>query len=134
MKSLSTTIPLTLAIGGLVAALSVVLPFEAMSKTSWLIGALAAAVTGAIVLTLKVAIAAPTSMTGTAAMKAVLTAQMLSIMVRLIAVGLGAFVLKNAELSPVMFVFAFALVSLGQQFLEAKSLLARSPVKSGVTQ
>jgi uncharacterized membrane protein len=133
VKSLSSTLPLTLAIGGLAAALSLVLPFEASSKTSWLIGALAAAGTGAIVLTLKLLVAGPSSLKGTAAMKAVLTAQMLSFFVRLIAVGLGAFVLKQNELSPIMFVFSFALVSLGQQFLEAKALLARNPVKSEVT-
>ncbi|MFT3713726.1 MAG: hypothetical protein QM817_39205 [Archangium sp.] len=132
MKSLSATLPLTLAIGGLAAALSLVLPFEASSKTSWLIGALAAAFTGALVLTLKLLVAGPSStgtMSGAAAMKSVLTAQMLSIFVRLIAVGLGAFLLKQNELSPIMFVFAFALVSLGQQFLEARALLARTPVK-----
>jgi hypothetical protein len=130
VKSLTSTLPLTLAIGGLAAAAALVLPFEAGSKTSWLIGALAAAVTGAVVLTLKLAVAAPSTMTGAAAMKAVLTAQMLSLFVRLIAVGVGAFVLKQNELSPIMFVFSFALVSLGQQFLEAKSLLARAPAKS----
>lgn len=133
MKSLTTTLPLTLAIGGLVAALSLVLPFEQASQTSWLIGALVAAGTGAIVLTLKLMLAAPSSATGMAAMKAVLTAQMLAIFVRLIAVGAGAFALKGGEFSPIMFVFAFALASLGQQFLEARSLLARNPVKSEVT-
>ncbi|MBL8912528.1 MAG: hypothetical protein JNM17_17680 [Archangium sp.] len=125
MKSLTTTLPLTIAIGGAVAALSLVLPFEAASKTSWLIGALIAAFTGAIVLALKLMLAGPASIKGTAAMKAVLTAQMLSLFVRIIAVGVGAFALKNAELSPIMFVFSFALVSMGQQFVEAKSLLAR---------
>jgi hypothetical protein len=128
MKSLTTTLPLTLAIAGLVAGLLVVLPFEQASSVSWLIGALSAAVVGAVVLVLKLTVASP-SLTGTAAMKALLTAQVLSFFVRLIAVGVGAVLLLQSERSPVMFVFSFALASLGQQFLEARSLLARNPVK-----
>lgn len=129
MKSLNTMLPLTLALGGVVAALAFVLPIEAGSRTSALIGALVASALGAIALVLKTQLGK--GLTGTAALKVTMTTLGLSFMLRLMAVGLGAVVLKqNPELSPFAFVIAFFVVSLSQQVLETRSLLSSAtPVK-----
>lgn len=124
MKSLATTLPVTLALGGLVGAVVAVLPLEAADRTSALIGALAAAVLGAVVLVLKTQLAGA-GLKGTAAIKALVTAQGLSFLLRLIVVGVGAFALRGA-LSPIAYVIAFFAVSLPQQALETKSLLKGS--------
>lgn len=122
-------LPLTLALGGVVAALAFVLPIEAGSRTSALIGALVASALGAIALVLKTQLGK--GLTGTAALKVTMTTLGLSFMLRLMAVGLGAVVLKqNPELSPFAFVIAFFVVSLSQQVLETRSLLSSAtPVK-----
>jgi hypothetical protein len=121
VKSLSSTLPLTLALAGLVGAVVAVLPLEHVERTSGFIGVLAAAVLGAVVLVLKTQLGA-LSLTGTAALKALMTAQGLSFLLRLIVVGVGAFALK-ADSSPMAFVIAFFAVSLPQQALETRALL-----------
>ena len=129
MKSLNTMLPLTLALGGVVAALAFVLPMDVGSRTSALIGALVASVLGAVALVLKTQLGK--GLTGTAALKVTMTTLGLSFMLRLMAVGLGAVVIKqNPELSPFAFVIAFFVVSLSQQVLETRSLLSSAtPVK-----
>lgn len=126
MKSLSTTLPVTLAIAGVVGALVSVLPLEAAERTSAFIGALAAGVLGAVVLVLKTQLGG-LGLKGQAAFKALMTAQGLSFFLRLIVVGVGAFALKG-ELSPMAYVLSFFAVSLPQQALETRALL------SGTTQ
>ncbi len=123
-------LPMTLALGGLVAALVFVLPLEATDRTTWLVGSLVSALIGALAMVIKTQLSGD-GLTGTAAMKALITAQGLTFMLRLIALGVGALAVKQAGLSPMTFVVAFFLVSLSQQVLETRSLLsARHPVKS----
>jgi hypothetical protein len=130
VKSLSTTLPLTLALGGLVALLVFVLPLDAGDRTSAWIGTLVASLLGAVALVIKTQFSGM-GLTGTAAMKALVTAQGLAFMLRLIAVGVGAVSLKQHEaLSPMAFVIAFFVVSLSQQALETRSLLAGTTRKS----
>jgi hypothetical protein len=125
VKSLATTLPVTLALGGLVGALVAVLPLEAADRTSAFIGALAAALLGAVVLALKTQLGG-LGLKGTAAIKALVTAQGLSFLLRLIVVGVGAFALRGGELSPIAYVISFFAVSLPQQALETQSLLRGS--------
>lgn len=127
MKSLATTLPLTLALGGLVGAVAAVLPLEAADRTSAFLGALAAAALGAVVLVLKTQLGGR-GLQGTAALKALVTAQGLAFLLRLSVVGVGAFALRG-ELSPIAYVIAFFAVSLPQQALETKSLLCGSPTQ-----
>lgn len=129
MKSLNTMLPLTLALGGVVAALAFVLPIDVGSRTSALIGALVASGLGAVALVLKTQLGK--GLTGTAALKVTMTTLGLSFMLRLMAVGLGAVVLKqHPPLSVFAFVIAFFVVSLSQQVLETRSLLSlATPVK-----
>ena len=130
MKALTTTLPLTLALGGLVALLVFVLPLDAGDRTSAWIGALVASLLGAVALVIKTQFSGM-GLTGTAAMKALVTAQGLAFMLRLIAVGVGAVSLKqNEALSPMAFVIAFFVVSLSQQALETRSLLTGATRKS----
>lgn len=122
-------LPLTLALGGVVAALAFVLPLEAGTQTSALIGALVASVLGAVAMVLKTQLGR--GLTGNSALKALMTAQGLAFMLRLLAVGLGAIMIKQDEaLSSMAFVIAFFVVTLGQQLLETRSLLSGVKVKS----
>jgi len=128
MKSLSTMLPLTLALGGVVAALAFVLPLDTSSRDSALLGALIASAAGAVTMVLKNLLGK--GLTGNAALKALMTAQGLSFLLRLLAIGLGAIVVRqNEALSAMAFVIAFFVVSLGQQALETRSLLSGSKVK-----
>jgi hypothetical protein len=121
---------LTLALGGLVALLVFVLPLDAGDRTSAWIGTLVASLLGAVALVIKTQFSGM-GLTGTAAMKALVTAQGLAFMLRLIAVGVGAVSLKqNESLSPMAFVIAFFVVSLSQQALETRSLLTGTTRKS----
>lgn len=130
MKKLSTMLPLTIALGGVVAALVFVLPLDAAGQTSWLIGSLVSSLLGALALVVKTQLA-PQGVSGAAALKGLLAGQGLAFMLRLMAVGVGAVALKQAELSPFAFVISFFVVSLAQQVLETRSLLAATnPVKS----
>lgn len=122
-------LPLTLALGGVVAALAVVLPLDAGTQTSALIGALVASVLGAVAMVLKTQLGR--GLSGNSALKALMTAQGLAFMLRLLAVGLGAIMIKQDEaLSSMAFVIAFFVVTLGQQLLETRSLLSGVKVKS----
>lgn len=130
MKSFLQKLPLTLALGGLAAAVTLVLRFEPAERSAWLVGCLTAAVLGALTLLLKTTLTGM-GLTGAAALKALMTAQMLTFFLRLLVVGVGAFGTQQNDLSPVYFVIAFFVVSLAQQVLETRSLLsARHPVKS----
>ena len=127
MKSLTLTLPLTLGIGALVAAVVFAFPLGD-AQTPWLIGSLVSAVVGGLTLTVKSLLSAP-DLKGAAALRALLTAQGLAFMLRLIAVGVGAFAMHSNGLSPMPFVVSFFVVSLAQQVLETKSLLSTHPTK-----
>lgn len=130
MKTFLHKLPLTLALGGIAAAVVLVLKLEPVDQTSWLIGCLVGSLFGVITLFLKTQFTT-LGLTGNAALKALMAAQGLTFMLRIIAVGVGAFATKQNGLSPVLFVVSFFVVSLAQQVLETKSLLAaRNPVKS----
>ncbi len=120
-------LPLTLALGALVAALVFVLPLGD-GQTSWLVGALVSAVVGALTLSVKSLLSTP-GLSGAAALKALLTAQGLAFMLRLVAVAIGAFALVQNGQSAMPFVISFFVVSLAQQVLETRSLLATQPTK-----
>lgn len=127
MKSLTTMLPLTIGIGALVAAMVFVFPMGE-GQTPWLIGSLLSAVIGALTLTVKSLLSTP-DLKGTAALRALLTAQGLAFMLRLMAVGVGAFAMNANGLSPMQFVISFFVVSLAQQVLETRSLLTTHPTK-----
>lgn len=128
--TLLKTIPQTFALGGLVAAAAFLISFPREDQMSWAIGAITAGVVGVLAFVLKTQLAPP-GLTGSAAMKGLLAAQGISFMFRLVAVGLGAVVVKDRGLPFVGFVLSFAVVSLAQQVLETRTLLAaRNPVKS----
>lgn len=136
MKSLSFNVSLAIAIGGLVAAMALVFPWAQENANPWLIGCIVASVLGGVVLVVKANLIG-LNVSGAAAVRAVLTAQVAGLVLRVVGVGLGAVVMVKAEWSPMAFVIPFFLVSLAQQALEMKSLLAirnpAQPVKSEVT-
>ena len=129
MKPLNTMLLLTLALGGLVAAVALVLPMDDSTRTSALIGTGVASLVGAVAMVVKTQLGK--GLTGTNALKAVMTGQGLAFMFRLLAVALGAVVIKqDAALSAMSFVIGFFVVSLCQQALETHSLLSATKVKS----
>jgi hypothetical protein len=118
----------TVALSGLVGVCAMVLPLDEGTKTSALIGALAASVMGTLVIVLKTQLGK--GLTGAAALKVMMTSLGLTFMLRLLTVAMGAIVLKQSEsLSPIAFVIAFFISSLLQQLLEMRSLLGNLPVK-----
>ncbi|MDP1830271.1 MAG: hypothetical protein Q8L48_43805 [Archangium sp.] len=135
--TLSSKLALTLALGGVVAGVVSLLPMDEGSRDSGLIGAVVAAVLGAVTLVLKTQLGR--GLTGNGALKAMMTAQGLAFLLRLVAVGVGAVILKQNDTmsllsprgasSPFAFVIAFFAVSLAQQVLETKSLLAGATMK-----
>jgi len=125
MKNFTTSLLLTLVLGGVVAALTSVLPFDEAGRSAWWLGALIASVLGLFTFVIKTQLSG-NGLKGTAAMKALVTAQVLSFMLRLIAVGVGALALKLNEGAPMTFVIAFFIVSLAHQALETRSLLVKS--------
>lgn len=130
MKPLNTTLPLTLALGGVVAVGAVALPLEPDARASVLIGALVASLLGGLAMVLKT-LRSGEGMSGGAAVQSLLIAQASSFTLRLLGVAVGALALRQRGLSPVAFVIAFFIVSLAQQLLETRTLLASlTPVKS----
>lgn len=131
MKPLNSMLVSTLALGGVVGVLAMVLPMEEGMKTSALIGALAASVMGVLAIVLKTQLGK--GLTGAAALKVMMTSLGLTFMLRLLTVGLGAMVVKQDEaLSPFAFVIAFFVSSLLQQALETRSMLGSLPASAGV--
>lgn len=129
MKPLNAMLASTLALSGVVATCAMLLPLNQGARTSALVGALTAAALGALAIVLKTQLGK--GLTGTAALKVMMTSLGLTFMLRLFAVGLGALVLKQDEaLSPMAFVIAFFIASLGQQALETRSLLGGAKLNS----
>jgi hypothetical protein len=131
VKTLTTSLPATLAIGGIAASMVLVLPWAKENASAWLLGSLVAAILGAIVLVVKLQFTS-FGLTGTAAIKAVITAQVIGFFLRLVGVGVGVLAMKQNELSLFAFVVPFFVVSLSQQVLETRSLLSRGPAKPPV--
>ncbi len=128
MKTLNAMLASTVALSGLVGVCAMVLPLDEGTRTSALIGALAASVLGTLVIVLKTQLGK--GLTGAAALKVMMTALGLTFMLRLLTVAMGAIALKqNDSLSPIAFVIAFFISSLLQQLLETRSLLGNLPVK-----
>jgi hypothetical protein len=125
MKNFTTTMLITLALGAVVSGLTSVLPFDEAGRSAWWLGALIASVLGLLTLVIKTQLSGG-GLKGTAAMKALVTAQVLSFMLRLIAVGVGALALKLNDGSPMTFVIAFFIVSLAHQALETRTLLVKT--------
>ena len=128
MKPLSTQLLTTLAIAAAGAAVVMLLPLAGVAHDSALLGALGASLLGVVAMVLKTQLGK--GLTGNAALRALVTAQGLAFMLRLLAVGASAIVIKDSEaLSPAPFVITFFVVSLAQQALETRSLLAGATVK-----
>lgn len=131
MKSLTVPLSLVVLLGAVAAAVVWGAGFEADVRFSALVGVLAGSVLGLLALLVKLQLATRVT-EGVAGLKALLAAQGLSFLLRLLALGAGLVGLRFHEgSSPIAFVLAFFAVSLGQQALEMKSLLtARNPVTS----
>jgi hypothetical protein len=129
VKALSTRLPLTVALGGVVAVLAMLLPLEPLVRTSALIGAIASALVGAVAMVVKFRFSGE-GLKGPNAVGVLMLSQGLAFMLRLLVLGVGAIVLKlTATLDPSGFVIAFFVVALAQQALEARTLLSSAPVK-----
>jgi hypothetical protein len=133
VKSFGFSLGLSVLAGALVALGVAVFPLEAGLRSSAFLGVGVGAVIGVLSLIIKTQLVAllPGSRGG---LQAVLTGQVLTFLLRLLAVGAGALALHGDEQSsPVAFVLTFFLVYLAQQFVEVRSLLAMRAVKPEVT-
>ena len=123
---------MTVALGGVVAVLVMLLPLEALQRTSAMGGAIAAALVGAVAMVVKFRFSGE-GLKGPGAVGVLMLAQGLAFMLRLLVLGVGAILLKVTQtLDPSAFIIAFFVVSLAQQALEARTLLVAAPVKSEV--
>lgn len=141
MKTLGTSLLVTFALGAAVAAGVLALGLDAGLRTAALVGAGVSTAIGALALVIKTATPVKG---GTRGLQMLMSRQVLSLALRLGAVGLGAFALRggvgaaddsNATAAPMAFVVTFFIVYLGQQVVEVRSLLAvrDSAAKSEVT-
>lgn len=132
MKSMAANMALTVLLGGLVAVLVSVVGLEPATKGSALLGAGVATVLGVVTLTIKAQFLRLSA--GTIEVKGLLSGQVLSFLLRLLAVGAGAMALRaDPDGAPFGFVLAFLAVYVTQQFVETRSLLASYAAKSGVS-
>lgn len=132
MKSLPLTLALVVLLGVAVAALVSALGFEEGERLSAHLGVLVATGLGLVSLLVKTQLAGRIT-EGQAGLKALLVAQGFSFLLRLLAVAAGIFALRSEpSASPIAFVITFFVVSLAQQALEMRSLLAArsTPVTS----
>jgi hypothetical protein len=131
VKSLALTLSLVVALGVVAAGFVWGAGFDDGTRLSALVGVLAGTVMGLVSLLVKTQLAGRISQ-GIAGLKALLAAQGVSFFLRLLALAAGLLGLRGEpSTSPMAFVIAFFAVSLGQQALEMKSLLAaRNPVTS----
>ncbi|MEW5740601.1 MAG: hypothetical protein AB1938_16855 [Myxococcota bacterium] len=135
MKTLGTSLLLSFTLGLAVAAGALVLGLEPSVRTAALVGAGVSTAVGALALVIKTA--APIS-GGTKGVQALLSRQVLSLFLRLGAVGLGAASLHlngASSSASLAFVVTFFIAYLGQQVVEVRSLLAvrQSAAKPEVT-
>jgi hypothetical protein len=135
VKTLGTSLLLTLALGLAVAGGVLLLGLEASTRLGALVGAGVSTAIGALAVVIKTA--SPIA-GGTRGIQVLLSRQVLSLFLRLGAVGLGAAALHlngAGPSAPLAFVVTFFIAYLGQQVVEVRSLLAvrQSPAKSEVT-
>ncbi|GMU58559.1 MAG: hypothetical protein AMXMBFR34_03220 [Myxococcaceae bacterium] len=135
MKTLGTSLLLTVALGLAVAAGALVLGLEASVRAAALVGAGVSTAVGALALVIKTA--SPVS-GGTKGLQALLSRQVVSLFLRLGTVGLGAAALQlngAGSSAALAFVVTFFIAYLGQQVVEVRSLLAvrQSAAKPEVT-
>jgi hypothetical protein len=128
VKSLTTTILLSLTVGAFVAGVALLAQLSDV-QGSWLLGSIVASVIGVVTMALKSTLA-NAKLEGAASLKALLAAQGAAFGIRLLAVGVGAFAVKGYDGSPPAFVISFLIVSLAQQVIEARSLLAAPKVST----
>jgi hypothetical protein len=112
-----------LGAGASVASAILLLPLESELRVPGLVGATIGGLVGVLGLVIKAPHQTPVE--GPAAMRVMLSAQMTTFTLRLLAVGIGAAAFKfDGDFSPVAYVAGFFCVYLIQQFAEMRSLLA----------
>jgi hypothetical protein len=135
VKTLGTSLLTTFALGLAAAAGALLLGLDGEVRTAALVGAGVSTAVGALALVIKTA--SPIS-GGTKGVQALLSRQVLSLFLRLGAVGLGAASLHLNGAGPsasLAFVVTFFIAYLGQQVVEVRSLLSvrQSAAKPEVT-
>jgi len=129
---MAASMGLTVSLGGLVAVLVSIVGLDPVTKDSALLGAGVSTVLGVVALTIKAQFLRLSA--GSIEVKGLLSGQVLSFLLRLLAVGAGALALKaDPDSSPSGFVLAFLAVFVTQQFVETRSLMASYAAKSGVS-
>lgn len=131
MKSLTLTLSLVVALGVVAGALVSGLGLDEGTSLSAYVGVLTGTAMGLLTLLIKTQLAGRIT-GGIAGVKALVAGLGVTFFLRLLGIAAGLIGLHgNPAASPIAFVIAFFAVSLGQQALEMKSLLAaRNPVTS----
>lgn len=133
MKNFATALVLELLIAAVAGAVVLGLGLGAGDRSSALLGVGVGGLLGVLSLLVKTQVA---KLATTKGIKQLLSAQVSMFVLRLVAILVGALLLKqDPASSPIAYVLAFFAVYLGQQVVEVKSVLAvRQPAKSsGVT-
>lgn len=132
MKTLSTSLLITFAVGAVVAGGVLVLGLEPAVRTAAWLGTGVSTALGALALLIKTA--SPLK-GGTSGLRALLSRHVLALFLRLGAVLLGAVALRENGSAAIAFVMTFFIAYLGQQVVEVRSLLAvrQGAAKSEVT-
>lgn len=130
MKTLSTSLLLTVAVGAVVAGGALVLGLAPAVREAALLGSGVSTLLGGLALLIKTA--APLQ-GGTSGLRALLSRHVLALFLRLGAVLLGAVALREDGAAAIAFVMTFFIAYLGQQVVEVRSLLAVRAAKSEVT-
>jgi hypothetical protein len=131
MKSLALNLSLVVLLGAVAAGLVSGLGLDDGTRLSAYVGVLAGTAMGLLTLLIKTQLAGRVS-GGISGVKALVAALGVTFFLRLLGIAAGLVGLHGEpSASPIAFVIAFFAVSLGQQALEMKSLLAaRNPVTS----
>ncbi len=108
--------------GVAVVLVCLALPLDTAAELSGLIGASISGVVGLVTLTIKKRLGSLG--TGAHGLRLLLSAQVSALMIRLLAVGVGAIAIKtNSGLSLISYLTAFFSVYVAQQLIEMRSLL-----------
>jgi hypothetical protein len=126
VKTLSTSLLITVAVGAAVAVGVLVTGLAPAVRTAAWLGAGVSTALGALALLIKTA--SPLG-GGPSGLRTLLSRQVLALFLRLGAVLLGAVALRGDGAAAVAFVMTFFIAYLGQQVVEVRSLLA---VRQGV--
>ncbi len=120
MKSFGVSLVLELAVGLFGGGVVLALALQGLAQLSALTGVAAALVFGLLALFAK----SHATTEGGAGLKDALKVQGLAMGLRLVALGLGGVVMKQRGLDATAFVLAFAAVTMVQQVIEVRFLLA----------